>query len=117
MVDKGEVAAAVLVSTTKAEEIAHAAEQLARQPNFWPKLLYCDTCPHNKEFWATIFGQDLIGRLALFHFMHRIVESLQVGHKLYHKALQQLYQAIYDWDKEDFSELVRNLKQELMGTD
>ena len=49
--------------------------------------------------------------------MHRIVESLRVGHKLYHKALRQLCQAIYDWDKEDFSELVRNLKQGLMGTD
>ena len=50
MVETGEVAAAVLVSTTKTEEIAHAAEQLARCPNFCPKLLYCDTWPHNKEF-------------------------------------------------------------------
>ena len=49
--------------------------------------------------------------------MHRIVESLRVGHELYHQSLRQLCQAIYDWDEGDFSELVRNLKQGLMGTD
>ena len=64
-----------------------------------------------------MFGKNTIGRHGLFHFMHQIVESLRVGHELYHKALQQLCQAIYDWDKEDFSKLDKNLKQGLMGTD
>ena len=66
MVEKDEVAAAVLVSMTKAKEIAHAAEQLAQRPNFCRKLLYCDTWPNNKEFWVIIFGQNAIVSLDYF---------------------------------------------------
>ena len=66
MVETGEVAAAVLVSTTKAKEIAHTTEQLAQRPNFCWKLLYCDTWPQNKEFWAIIFGQNTI--VSLYYF-------------------------------------------------
>ena len=76
MVETGEVATAVLVPTTGAADFSHAAESLARRPNFRPKVLYCDTWPHNKGFWEMLFGPTLHGRLGLFHYTYRIVETL-----------------------------------------
>lgn len=114
-VETGEIACAVLVKSTKAEDLAHAAEGLARRPNFNPKVLYCDTWPHNKDFWEIMFGPQLHGRLGLYHFQHRIVETLRQGHRLYHEALRQLCFSVYDWHEDDFAALVRNLKVGRMG--
>jgi hypothetical protein len=114
-VHTGECASSVLVKTTEAIEIAHQVEGVARRPNFCPKLLYSDTWPNNKEFWEMLFGPQVLGRLGLYHFMQRLVETLRQGHELYHEALQQLCLAIYDWHEDDFEALVKCLKQGLMG--
>jgi len=114
-VETGEIACAVLVKSTKAEDLAHAAEGLARRPHFNPKVLCCDTWPHNKSFWEMMYGPHLHGRLGLFHFQHRIVDTLRQGHLLYHEALRQLCFAVHDWHEGDFADLVRNLKDGKMG--
>jgi len=49
--ETGEVDSCALVTTTKAKDITHAAEGLACHHNFNPKVLFCDTWPHNKQFW------------------------------------------------------------------
>ena len=55
IVETGEAASAVLVPAAKADDIAHAAEGLARRNHFDPEVLFCDTWPHNKNFWGILF--------------------------------------------------------------
>ena len=113
--ENGEIASAVLVPTTEASAVAHAAESLARRPGFKPKILYCDTWPHNQEFWQMMFGRNLYGRLGLFHFTHRIIDSLRVRHYLHRDACKDLSSAIYDWHPEDYAQLVVHLKSGAMA--
>ena len=54
--ETGEIAAAVIVGTTKAADLAHAAESLSRRPHFNPKAMYSDTWPHKEGFWKLLFG-------------------------------------------------------------
>ena len=75
----GEIMSVVIVPTTKVSDIVHAAEGMARRPNFRDRLeedmssdtqleadqgifMYSDTWPANDVFWTMLFP-DLQGRL------------------------------------------------------
>jgi hypothetical protein len=112
--ETGEIASACLVNTSSVGEIAHAAESVARRPNFTPKIAHLDTWPANESFWKMILGEAL-GRLGLFHFSHRMVDTLRVDHDDFKEALKKLAFALHDWDEDDFDGLVKCLKEGLMG--
>lgn len=74
----------VLTKTTSIEEVLHAIEDLVHRNQFGvlfdPRTLYTDTWPANRDVWATHL-LDCLGRLGLFHWMKRILDSLRPGHK------------------------------------
>lgn len=113
----GEIAAAVLVRDTKSSQYAHAAEQLARRPNFKPKVMYADTWPHLVSFWKLIFGSTCEGRLGLFHFFQRIVKTLRDSHCDCKLAISDLLKCIYEHDQQDLLQLMHVLKNGLMAKD
>ena len=47
----GEIVTAAIVPDTKMENAAHALEQVARRPNFGPKVCYWDTFPNKEAFF------------------------------------------------------------------
>jgi hypothetical protein len=86
-----EVLALALVLSTSVSQASHMLiEMLRKRPNFDPSVLCHDTCPHNKDFWAMIFGVNLEVRLGLFHLLHRIVHTLDPKCELCWKALVAL---------------------------
>jgi hypothetical protein len=107
--ETGEIATAVLVTSTKTEEYAHAAEQLLGRTAFAPAAMYSDTWPAKDDFWVTLLGED-IGRLGLFHFLRRIIKTLRQNHMHFHKALTDLLFAIYKFYPPDYEKLLRALK-------
>ena len=111
----GEIASTVLVESTKISQAAHAAECLARRPDFRPKVYYSDIFPHGKKFWDLLFGPSLKGRLGLFHYMQRIVKTLRDSHIDYGAALRDLRAAIYTYHPDDEARLIVALKQGLLG--
>jgi hypothetical protein len=113
--ETGEIASVVLVKSTKTEDYAHAAESLARRPNFKPKTMYSDTWPHKEKFWKLIFGPGFEGRLGLFHFQQRILRTLRQGHVDYHRAIRDLCHAIYEWEEDSYDALLEALKDGKMG--
>ena len=103
--ENGEIATAVLVPSTQAKHVAHAAQCLARRPNFKPKAMYYDTFPKGECFWKLVF-HNVGGRLGLFHFMQRIVRALRQNHVDYYKGVSKLCEAIYRWDDEPYEALL-----------
>jgi hypothetical protein len=104
-VDTGEIAVVALVPTTKTSDLAHAAEQFSRRPNVSPKVHFSDTWPNKEAFWKLLFP-NIICLLGLFHFMHRIVSTLNKNHIDYGKAINQLKGCIY-WSDQDDENAVR----------
>jgi hypothetical protein len=109
MVETGEVCAMGLVGTTKVEEAAHMVEQTRRRPHFRPQAVFTDTWPHNQDFWFLIFG-PIIGCLGIFHFMKRMVDTLRSTHCKYWEAMIALKDSIYEYEIEDYKNLLNALK-------
>jgi hypothetical protein len=107
--ETGEIATAVLVTSTKTQEYAHAAEQLIARTAFAPAAMYSDTWPAKDDFWIELLGED-IGRLGLFHFLRRILKTLRQNHKHFHRALTDLLFAIYTFYPDDYEKLLTALK-------
>jgi hypothetical protein len=107
MTSTHEIAAAALVGTTSVDQISHLCEQVVRRrDNFQPKVIYTDTWPHNNEFWTTIFGIFVVGRLGLFHCMKRIVDTLNPRCCYYWKALWDLKMCFYQYRASDMEALL-----------
>lgn len=114
--ETGEIATAVMVGSTKTRDLAHAAEQLARRKGFNPTAMYSNTWPNNEPFWKLVFGNQLEGRLGLFHFLQRIIRTMRQRHVDYHRAIQKLGMAVYRWDDSTFATLVTALKNGEIGS-
>jgi hypothetical protein len=100
-VETGEIACAVVVPTTGIKEAAHAVEQFIRRKNVKPKVLSTDTWPSNTKFWKLLFGDSVVGRLGLWHFINRIYRTLRETHPDFGKAIAMLQAAIYRIDELD----------------
>jgi hypothetical protein len=113
--ETGEIASACLVKSTKVREIAHAAESLARRPNFNPVVMFSDTWPNKDSFWKLLFGPAFDGRLGLFHYQQRIIKTLRQGHYDYHRALRDLCECVYEWEPATYAALLEALGLGKMG--
>lgn len=107
--ETGEIASAVLVSSSKTEDFAHAAQQLMKRPTFNPKVMYSDTWPNKKEYWYHVCP-GLEGRLGLFHYQKRIISTLRKKHVDYFDAVTDLLAALYAYCPEDYEKLLSVLK-------
>ena len=110
--EKGQIACAILVKTTRIKEASHAAEQLARRESFKPKALYSDTWPCLEGYWALILGEETAskGRLGLFHFMQRITKTMRPRHIDFPRALRELKMKLYEYNDEDMNNVIEALK-------
>lgn len=113
--ENGEVMMVVGVTKTTQQEAAHGAEQLVRRQGFKPKVLYSDIWPNGKKFWSMLMGDDIKGRLGLFHFLQRIIRTLRDNHSLYHEALRELKKAVYRYDDQDLNDLLVQIREGNVG--
>ena len=104
-----------MVPNTKVKRVAHAVEQMVRRPGFNPVGMYSDTWPHKEAFWKLILGEQLQGRLGLFHFMQRIIRTMRQGHIDYHAAVKGLCKAVYRWERNSYDALVTAMKNGTIG--
>ena len=100
-VETGEVACAAVVPTTAIKEAAHAVEQFLRRKNAKPKVISTDTWPSTTKFWKLLFGDSVVGRLGLWHFINRICRTLRETHPDFGKAVAVLQAAICRIDELD----------------
>jgi hypothetical protein len=63
-----------------------------------------------------MFG-PIVGCLGIFHFMTRIVDTLNPRNSKYWEALVALKESIYSYHQTDYSELIRVIKRGLMSPD
>jgi hypothetical protein len=108
--ETGEIATAVLVPSTKTQDLSHAAMSLAKRPNFAPKAMYSDRWPVKMDYWERVFGHQIEGRLGLFHFTQRIVKTLRKRHIDYFLAINSLLNCIYFYNEDDHEALLTCLK-------
>jgi hypothetical protein len=92
--ETGEIACAAVVPTTAIAEAAHAIEQFLRRKNVNPKVISTDTWPRNTKFWKLMFGDTVVGRLGLWHFINRLQCTLRKNHPDFGKAVAMLQAAI-----------------------
>jgi hypothetical protein len=73
-----EVVSAFIVPTTKLYDVSHGltSSKLNRGEKYKASTVYTDTCPHGIRFWKAIFGASVVCLLGLFHFLQRIVKTL-----------------------------------------
>ena len=109
--ETGEIATAVLVSSTKTKDLSHAATSLSRKPSFQPKAMCSDRWPVKTDHWEHVFGKQLEGRLGLFHFIQRITRTLRKKHIDYFLALNQLLGCICCYNQDDYEALLVALKE------
>jgi hypothetical protein len=111
-----EVVSLAIVPTTKLNDVAHLIKKSVRsRTHFGPKVVYTDTMPHGKSFWRDVFGDEVECRLGLFHFMHRIVDTLDNRSGEYWKCLVDLKDSIYRYNQTDFDRLEEALTQGLLS--
>jgi hypothetical protein len=108
-VETGEVACAVVVPTTAIKEAAHAVEQFLRRKNVKPKVISTDTWPSNTKFWKILLGDEVVGRLGLWHFINRIYRTLRETHPDFGKAISVLQASIYRIDELDEAAVMQAL--------
>jgi hypothetical protein len=113
--ENGEICSLVCVDSTASRQYAHAAESLARRPNFCPQVMYSDIWPNGSAFWKLLFGDKLVGRLGLFHFMKRIISTLRPSHPDYRRALSDLRYCIYRYDQTDEASVIKALENGTLG--
>jgi len=108
--ETGEIATAVLVPSTKMEDLSHAAISLSKREYFKPKAMYSDRWPIKVEYWEKVFGKELEGRLGLFHFLQRITKTMRKRHIDYFLAINQLLDSVYYYNENDYEALLIALK-------
>jgi len=113
--DAGEIASAVIVPTTKTSDLSHAATQVSRRSNFNPAASCSDRWPTKEAHWAILFGDKVVGRLGLFHFIQRILRTMRKRHADHHRALNQLLDAICVRNQHDCERLLQGLKAGTIG--
>ena len=106
----GEVAAVVLVPSTKTKHFSHAARMLMSRECFTPTVMYSDTWPHKIDYWNKLVKGGIEGRLGLFHYEKRMLRTLRKKHIDYHEAVGSLLAAIYSYDSADYEKLLSALK-------
>jgi len=106
-----EVVSLGIVPSTSLADAAHLLQQSKlRRTLFRPSVVYTDTCPHGQEFWQTLFGHQVETKLGLFHFIHRIVDTMDNRCEFFFDAIVALKNAIYTYNASDEAALLESLK-------
>ena len=106
-----EVISLGIVPTTSLQDASHLLVQSKlHRATFKPSVVYTDTCPHGKEFWEALFGPQVETKLGLFHFVHRIVDTMNNKSELFWEAVVALKSAIYTYHSLDEAALLESLK-------
>ena len=99
-----EIVNLALVSSTSVTEISHLlTKSIQKRREFKPKGLYSDTTPHNKTYWQSLFGPQLVVLLGLFHLLHCIVDTLNAKCECYWEALVNLKDCMYTYFNDHFA--------------
>jgi hypothetical protein len=96
---------------TKTIDFSHAAIQMSKRQGFKPRAMYSDTWPCKADYWTLIIGNNIQGRLGLFHFIQRILRTLRKRHIDYFNAMTSLLNAVYSYNKSDYEALLQALKE------
>lgn len=99
----------VLVTTQSSTSFLHAAECLAHRPNFNPTVHYTDTWPNDEDLWSRLLPFTR-GRLDVFHFMKRILDTLRQRHCDFNQAAAALSKCIFQYNEDDMAAVRRALK-------
>jgi hypothetical protein len=94
------VLCAILVSTTSASEFLHAAECLAHRAGFKPEVHFTDTWPAEMGMWTALLPFTR-GRLDVFHWMKRIIDTLRSSHENYKEATAALSRCVFQYNEDD----------------
>ena len=114
--DTGEIAALGIVENTKTSQVSHLLRQVLSRPNFLPRGLWTDMWPKGKVYWEAMLGETIHGRLGLFHFMKRIVDTLRPNHDEFWTALVSLKECVYQYKPDDYQALIETLKSGTMSS-
>ena len=114
MTETNECPCAIIVPSVSIKDFAHAAESLARRPNFEPKAMWTDVYPDGSGFWKLLWPA-ILGHLGLFHWVHRIIKTLRKNHIHFTKSIADLVFCVYVWDPIDYKNVLRALKDGLMN--
>eukprot|EP00980_Cylindrotheca_fusiformis_P012820 scaffold3155_cov91-Cylindrotheca_fusiformis.AAC.1 len=106
-----EVVMVAIVPSTSLKDASHALIQSQKKRGMIPSVVMTDTMPNGKAFWKDLYGDEVDCQLGLFHFMHRIVDTLDSHSAHYWKCLVGLKESIYQYNPRDLSKL----KAALMG--
>jgi hypothetical protein len=115
-----EIVLVALVPSTKVSDASHLLQQAIRrrgEENFSPSVLYTDTCPHNTEYFARLFGSQLIHRLGLFHLVHRMIETYDARSEYYWEVLVKTQEAIYTYRAAEHDALIKALQDGSFSSD
>jgi len=106
-----EVVSLGIVPSTSLSDAAHLLQKsFSARQKFLPAVVYTDTCPHGKDFWEALFGPRVETKLGLFHFIHRIVDTMDNKSELFWDAMVKLKSAIYTYHAGDEAALFEALK-------
>jgi len=110
----GEIAGVWCVPSGKLKDVSHALTQaMPRLKNM--SVITTDTMPHGLVFWRATLGDDIVGRLGLFHFLHRIMETLDHHCEHYWDCILKLQDSIYIFNKTDWENLKNALANGTLG--
>ena len=72
--------------------------------------MYSDTWPCKNVYWSTLLGNQIEGRLGLFHYIQRITRTLRKTHVDYCRCIKSLLQAVYFCNHHDYEAVLTALK-------
>ena len=113
--DTGEIASAVTVPSAKTSDLSHAATQVSKRTNFNPSALCSDRWPTKEAHWAILFGDNVVGRLGLFHFIQHLLKTIRKRHIDCYRALNQLLDATHVYNQHHCERLLQALKAGTIG--
>jgi hypothetical protein len=69
------------------------------------------------DYWELLLGRGIQGRLGLFHFIQRILQTLRKQHPDYFRCLNCLLHAVYFYNQADYEALLHALKEGTLWND
>eukprot|EP00242_Pyramimonas_sp_CCMP2087_P001656 CAMPEP_0198231752 /NCGR_PEP_ID=MMETSP1445-20131203/115368_1 /TAXON_ID=36898 /ORGANISM="Pyramimonas sp., Strain CCMP2087" /LENGTH=738 /DNA_ID=CAMNT_0043912385 /DNA_START=980 /DNA_END=3193 /DNA_ORIENTATION=+ len=109
-----QLASFVYTATTKLTEYLHQLEDLQHRPGFNPQVNYTDKFPDDQGAWVSLFP-DCAGRLGIWHWLHRMLETLRKHHKDFHRACTALSKTVFAYDLRDFEAVNQALRDGRLG--
>jgi len=74
--EEGEIMGFWLVSNLGFDSYCKHIKKTCERDNCKPKMYFSDTYPNNKTEMEEAMGATIEGRLGLFHYIHRMMETL-----------------------------------------